>query len=244
MSVAPQPFPTHRDRRTPRGQGPLGHGQPAPQPCQPARLSKPLGRSPIAPPTAAPPRVVWVGELTGTQCAPLLNNLDRRPQIRRVSGQPAHPQLILVLHRTGDRTRPPRRGHRGDGLLALGAPSRPTVTIPHATTDPAGQLTAIHRAQHSPDDAQRLSLARREMHAGTNPRPAGAAATTGSPIRRNDRFPPIRHILTATTDNTEHPYRRSAHLRSLPSTTTHYPATSCHSRCHAVSRCSASNSRA
>ena len=40
------------------------------------------------------------------------------------------------------------------------------------------------------------------MDAGTDPHPAGAAATTGSPIRRNRPRSRIHHTLAATTDNT------------------------------------------
>jgi hypothetical protein len=66
------------------------------------------------------------GLLAGAQCAPLRQNPHRGTQISDLGGQATHPQLVLILDRAGDRTGPPRRGHRGDRLFALGAPRRYT----------------------------------------------------------------------------------------------------------------------
>ena len=152
------------------------------------------------------------GELAGTQCTPLLEHLHRRALIRYLGGHPPHPQPVLILHRAGDRPRPPRRGHRGDGLLALGPPRRLSLTMraPHNRirpasspryTDPSSSPIAISAAASS-------LVGRIRVRSRT---PAGAAATTGPPIRRSDRPSAMPHILAATTDTTTDRRTDTAH---------------------------------
>jgi hypothetical protein len=143
--------------------------------------------------------------LTGAQLTALLEHRDRRAQIRRLGGQPPHPQLVLVFGGAGDRPGPPRRRHRGDRLLTLGPPGRPAVSIQHTTTDPSGELASIHRPQKHADRGQRRRLGLAHLQPGANPhtrRPRSYHRISDPPQRRT---PGHGHILTATTDNRPQP---------------------------------------
>ncbi|MCU1696046.1 MAG: hypothetical protein JWR34_2109 [Mycobacterium sp.] len=132
MAVAPQAFPTHRDRRVARRQGILGGGQAGPQHRQPAGLRKPFVRRsvPATPttPTTTIPSTHWC-RFPGAQRAALLQHRHSLIQIDHVGGKPAHPQLVLILDRAGDRPRPARRRHRGHCTLALGPQHRTPAPI-------------------------------------------------------------------------------------------------------------------
>jgi hypothetical protein len=84
------------------------------------------------------------GGFTRAQRAPLLEHHDRLPKIGDVSGDTAHPELVLILHHTGDRPRPTARGHRRDRPFTLGPPPGLRCPIPSARPDPGRQLSPIH----------------------------------------------------------------------------------------------------
>ena len=139
------------------------------------------------------------GHFAGMQRAPGFQHPQRRPQIRDLGGQPPHPELILIFDRAGDRPRPPRRRHRGHRLLTLGPPPA-WPYVQHTAANPLGQLAAIHRPQVLADLGQRRRLASPTCSRVRTRTPAGGAATTGSPMRRNCALSHV-HILAATTDN-------------------------------------------
>jgi hypothetical protein len=183
----------------------LRAGKPFPQRGQAPRLGEPLGCAAIPPPAASTSsRTVFVVgrfgfALAGAQRTPRRQRLHRGAQIGQVAGQATHPQLVLVLHGTGDRARPPRRRHRADRLLALGTPHRPAVTIQHTATDTAGQLVAIHRTQECPDRPQRGRLGISHL----NP---GADAHTRGPGGHHRITDPTERPLPSHT-----PHARSHH---------------------------------
>jgi hypothetical protein len=217
-AVAPQPFPAHRDRRAARRQRVLGISEPPAQHGQAPGLGEPLGRAAIAPPPPAPPHVGWVGELTGPQCAPLLNNLDRRPQIGRMRGHAPHAQLVLVFHGAGDRPRPPRRRHRRQRLLALRTPSRVRFPVQPPQPDPPRQLGPIHRAQQISDHGQRLGFPASRMYPGSDPHPRRRCGhhRIADPTQR-----PLTTHASHAGSHHRHPDRPPHRHRSLPCGITH-----------------------
>ncbi|WP_218832448.1 hypothetical protein, partial [Mycobacterium avium] len=114
VAGAPQPVAAHRDRRPTRSQVLLGRLQTPAQYGQAPGLRKPLPGIGIAAHraprlTPRPARGVWIrcGDLAWAQRAPRLQHRDGGAQISHLSGQSAHPQLVLILHRSGDRPGPP-----------------------------------------------------------------------------------------------------------------------------------------
>ena len=173
VAVAPQSFPTHRDRRTTRTQRLLSSGQPGTQHRQAAGLGEPLGRAAITTTTARSTKGFTLDrhELAGSQCTPLFEHLDRSAQIRYLGGQATHRQLVLILRGTRDRPRPPRRRHRRDGPLTLRTPQPMSPAIQPTQPNPLSQLTAIHRTQQLAHRPQRLGLLGCWTYPGPNPRP-------------------------------------------------------------------------
>ena len=94
ITSAPQAFPAHGDRRTPRRQSELGIGESLAQHREPAGLAEPLAHAaiPSAAPEAATGLVVGDGfAFTRAQRAPRLQHLHRGPQIGDMAGQPRIP---------------------------------------------------------------------------------------------------------------------------------------------------------
>jgi hypothetical protein len=171
-AVAPQPFSTHCDRRTTLSEFFLGDDESLLQDRHPAGLGEPLGRRGISA-SAFPATGVSgiVSEFTRPQRAALLEDIDRRVQIGDVSRQAAHPQLILVFHCPGDRTRPPRRRHRRQRLLARRTPLLMPITVYPTQTDTTRQLAAITTTKELTDLHQRGGFGVRQMQPSTEPAP-------------------------------------------------------------------------
>ena len=206
LAGAPQTFTAHRDRRAPRRQRRLSVGQPMPQGGQPSGFGEPLRGIRIAahrapgPPSRTPARIRGRnGYFAGTQRAPRLQYRDRGPQISDLGAKPAQAELVLILHRAGDRTGPPRRRHRRHRLLTLGPPHPVLLAVQHAQLDPARQLAAIHPPRYSPITPSASASAPSDT-AGCAPEPLlGRQPPPDSPIRRSGLLPIPPSSLTAPT---------------------------------------------
>jgi hypothetical protein len=163
--------------------------------------------------------LLWCG-LTWAQRAPLLQHADGPAQIRDVGGQATHAQLVLVLYGAGDRPGPSRRRPTGDRPLTLRAPRRAALRVEHTAADPPGQLgrnSAPRNAPMAVKASASASVGRIRVRIRTAD---GAAATSGSPIRRNLAVPAaMHHMLTATTDTK--PRHTNTHYRAPSITPAH-----------------------
>ncbi len=208
IAVAPPSFPAHGDRWPPCSQRLLGHREPTTQHRQTPRLGEPFRA--VAIPTATAPRLPAAldhrRELTRTQYTPGRQDLDRGTQIPDLGGQSAHSQLVLILHRAGDRPGPPRRRHRCEGLLPLRAPHGMGLRVQAAQPDPPRQLTSIHRTQQRTDRGQRLGLGSRGMYPGPDPHTQRSAGHHRIPDLAQRLRPSHTSILRATTDNPAPPH--------------------------------------
>ena len=130
-------------------------------------------------------------ELAGPQHAALLQHLNRGTQIRDLGGQAAHPQLVLILHRAGDRPGPPRRRHRRQRLLTLRPPHRVRLADP---TDPTPPARPAHRDTPTPTAPRSRSAPRPQRPwDGSGSGSAPPPARPPPPDHRSDAAPAPSH---------------------------------------------------
>jgi hypothetical protein len=88
-----------------------------------------------------------------------LKGFDRRIHAAQMRAQRAHSQLVLILDRSGDRSRPPRRGIGGQYAFALSPVFSLLLAVECALPDARGKLVAIQLAIEVPYLPQHRHLA-------------------------------------------------------------------------------------
>ena len=136
ITVAPQPFPAHRDRRAARRQRLLRGVKPRTEYRQAPCLANRSAATIPAPNAAARrgDRCPSSSEVTGRSAHRGSQHLDTLSADQPRARPTPHPQLVLILDRAGDRPRPPADATTGDRTLTPGPPRR---TRPSDPTGPA-----------------------------------------------------------------------------------------------------------
>ena len=172
--------------------------QPRPQDRQPAGFGEPLRRTGIPahrPPGPSPrtTRPSWAGADISPGRNPHRPPVPRsRPANQRPGRSGPHAELVLVLARAGDRTGPPRRRHCGHRPLTLGPPQRVRLRSKRPSAIRRASSRRYTEPRYSPITPSASASSSLRCSRVRTRTPAGAAATTGSPMRRNG-FPTLYH---------------------------------------------------